>query len=119
MVNTLGEFIQKERKKYGLTQEFLASKLGISRPTYMQVERGERELTVSEAKKLAAIFDMSLEDFLDGKKNTNLAWKDTVLIPIGTTMDILLDVTNPGDWMAHCHIAEHLQSGMMMQFIVK
>jgi FtsP/CotA-like multicopper oxidase with cupredoxin domain len=25
-------------------------------------------------------------------------------------------VTKPGPWMAHCHIAEHLQSGMMFSF---
>ncbi|MXZ05582.1 MAG: multicopper oxidase domain-containing protein, partial [Rhodothermaceae bacterium] len=24
-----------------------------------------------------------------------------------------------GDWMAHCHIAEHLSSGMMLGFSVK
>ena len=36
----------------------------MSRPTYMQIERGERELTISEAKKLASIFGMTLEDFL-------------------------------------------------------
>lgn len=55
----------------------------------------------------------------DGVSNENLAWKDTVLVPIGSTVDILLDVTNPGDWMAHCHIAEHLQGGMMMKFSVE
>ncbi len=55
----------------------------------------------------------------DGVKNDNLAWKDTVLVPIGSTVDILLDVTNPGNWMAHCHIAEHLQAGMMMHFNVE
>ena len=37
----------------------------------------------------------------------NLVWKDTVLVRTGETVDILLDVTNPGVWMAHCHIAEH------------
>ena len=31
------------------------------------------------------------------------------------TGDILLDVNNPGIWMAHCHIAEHHESGMMFQ----
>ena len=36
----------------------------------------------------------------------------------GETVDILLDVTNPGRWMAHCHIAEHHQSGMMFSFNV-
>jgi FtsP/CotA-like multicopper oxidase with cupredoxin domain len=55
----------------------------------------------------------------DGKVSDNLVWKDTVLVPVGSSVDILLDVTNPGEWMAHCHIAEHLESGMMMKFIVK
>lgn len=64
----LSEFIQQLRKKHGLTQEFLASRIGVSRPTYMQIERGERELAISEAKKLAAIFDMPLEDFLDERE---------------------------------------------------
>jgi FtsP/CotA-like multicopper oxidase with cupredoxin domain len=48
----------------------------------------------------------------------NLVWKDTVLVPAGNTVDILLDVTNPGSWMAHCHIAEHNQAGMMFSFDV-
>jgi FtsP/CotA-like multicopper oxidase with cupredoxin domain len=48
----------------------------------------------------------------------NLVWKDTVLVRTGETVDILLDVTNPGRWMAHCHIAEHHESGMMFSFTV-
>jgi FtsP/CotA-like multicopper oxidase with cupredoxin domain len=48
----------------------------------------------------------------------NLVWKDTVLVRTGETVDILLDVTNPGLWMAHCHIAEHHESGMMFSFNV-
>ena len=62
------KFIKQQRAKHNMTQEYLASELGISRPTYIQIERGERELTVSEAKKLAAIFDMSLENFLVAKE---------------------------------------------------
>jgi len=54
----------------------------------------------------------------DGVVETNLAWKDTVLLLSGQTVDILLHVTNPGLWMAHCHIAEHNQSGMMFSFEV-
>ncbi len=64
----LSKFIQQQRSKRNMTQEYLASELGISRPTYLQIERGERELTISEAKKLAALFDMSLENFLDKKE---------------------------------------------------
>jgi FtsP/CotA-like multicopper oxidase with cupredoxin domain len=54
----------------------------------------------------------------DGIDEPNLVWKDTVLVRTGETVDILLDVTNPGIWMAHCHIAEHHESGMMLSFHV-
>jgi FtsP/CotA-like multicopper oxidase with cupredoxin domain len=54
----------------------------------------------------------------DGVDEPNLVWKDTVLVRTGETVDILLDVTNPGTWMAHCHIAEHHESGMMFSFNV-
>jgi FtsP/CotA-like multicopper oxidase with cupredoxin domain len=54
----------------------------------------------------------------DGAPESNLVWKDTVLIRTGQTVDILLEVTNPGTWMAHCHIAEHHESGMMFSFHV-
>jgi FtsP/CotA-like multicopper oxidase with cupredoxin domain len=54
----------------------------------------------------------------EGEVEPNLVWTDTVLIPAGQTVDILLDVTNPGRWMAHCHIAEHHESGMMFSFDV-
>ena len=64
----LSKFIQQLRKKNNLTQGFLASELKISRPTYMQIERGERDLTIPEAKKLADIFSMSLENLLNGNK---------------------------------------------------
>src|SRR5262249_34540782 len=54
----------------------------------------------------------------DDEPEQNLVWKDTVLVRTGETVDILLDVTNPGLWMAHCHIAEHHESGMMLSFQV-
>ncbi len=49
----------------------------------------------------------------DGVAVKNLVWKDTALIPVGSTVDLLIDASNPGTWMLHCHIAEHLGSGMM------
>ena len=54
----------------------------------------------------------------DGVAEPNLVWKDTVLVRTGQVVDILFDVSNPGLWMAHCHIAEHMQSGMMFSFNV-
>ena len=55
---------------------------------------------------------------MDGVQNTNLVWKDTAVVPVGSTVDFMVEMSNPGHWMAHCHISEHLQSGMMLGFIV-
>ena len=49
---------------------------------------------------------------VDGAVPETLGWQDTVLIPAGATVDLLVEWANPGRWMAHCHIAEHLEAGM-------
>jgi FtsP/CotA-like multicopper oxidase with cupredoxin domain len=54
----------------------------------------------------------------DGAVEPNLVWTDTVLVATGEVIDLLLDVTHPGTWMAHCHIAEHHESGMVLGFEV-
>ena len=54
----------------------------------------------------------------DGVANRNLAWKDTVLVPVGSAVDLLMEASNPGEWMIHCHIAEHLDAGVMGSFTV-
>ena len=56
---------------------------------------------------------------VDDLPNNNLAWKDTVLVFPGQTMEILAKMSNPGEWMAHCHISEHLHAGMMLKFRVE
>lgn len=55
----------------------------------------------------------------DGVPTQNLAWKDTALLPAGSTTDLLLELSNPGRWMVHCHIAEHLEAGMKFVFEVE
>lgn len=55
----------------------------------------------------------------NGIQNEHLGWKDTVLLPAGSTTDILLEISNPGRWMVHCHIAEHLEAGMRFVFDVE
>jgi FtsP/CotA-like multicopper oxidase with cupredoxin domain len=55
---------------------------------------------------------------VNGDSMQNLLWKDTVLVPAGSTVDLLVEMTNPGRWMLHCHIAEHLESGMHTVFEV-
>jgi len=55
----------------------------------------------------------------NGVRSENRVWKDTVVVGVGETVDILLELTNPGRWMIHCHIAEHLGAGMMTVFTVE
>ncbi len=54
----------------------------------------------------------------NGIRNENPVWADTTLVAKGDTVDILLEATNPGTWVAHCHILEHAESGMMFSFTV-
>jgi FtsP/CotA-like multicopper oxidase with cupredoxin domain len=54
----------------------------------------------------------------NGVPSSNLVWKDTLLLAAGETADLLLEISNPGRWMAHCHIAEHLETGMKLVFTV-
>ena len=54
----------------------------------------------------------------NGEPVANRAWKDTVIVAVGEAVDLLLDLSNPGSWMLHCHVAEHLGSGMMSVFEV-
>jgi FtsP/CotA-like multicopper oxidase with cupredoxin domain len=55
----------------------------------------------------------------DGIPQSNLAWNDTVLVPAGSTYDIIVEMNNLGKWMIHCHIPEHMEAGMMMKFTVE
>ena len=56
---------------------------------------------------------------VNGTPTTNRVWKDTVLVPAGSAIDLLVEMSNPGRWMLHCHIAEHLSADMMMAFVVE
>jgi FtsP/CotA-like multicopper oxidase with cupredoxin domain len=54
----------------------------------------------------------------NGVRNDNPVWVDTTLVAKGDTVDILLEASNPGTWMVHCHILEHAESGMMFSYTV-
>jgi transcriptional regulator with XRE-family HTH domain len=60
----IGLYLKKLRENAKFSQDFVSKKINVSRPTYMQTEKGERELTITEAQKLAELFGASLEDFL-------------------------------------------------------
>lgn len=59
------EIIAKARKERGLTQEQVANALGVSRPTYINIESGKNEITLSQAETLVSVLRISIEDLLD------------------------------------------------------
>jgi transcriptional regulator with XRE-family HTH domain len=63
----IGAYLRQLREKADFSQDYVATKIGVSRPTYVQIEKGERELTVSEAAMLADLFDIDLADFLQAR----------------------------------------------------
>jgi FtsP/CotA-like multicopper oxidase with cupredoxin domain len=49
----------------------------------------------------------------NGAPTRHREWQDTVLMAPREKVDIAFVADNPGDWMFHCHILEHQESGMM------
>lgn len=60
------------------------------------------------------------EIFPDGTPETEQpGLKDTVLVAGDSTVHVLARLSNPGRWMAHCHILEHAEVGMMAEILVE
>jgi len=68
MLTNIGKKIEKMRKEKGFSQTYLAKQLGISRPTFDLIEKRTRDLSISQARELAKLFSMTLEDFLAGEE---------------------------------------------------
>lgn len=73
MANNYSQFIRGLRLKNKTSQAEIAQKLGISRSSYITVEQGERDLSLSEASQLSQLFGVSLEEIFAGKADTPTA----------------------------------------------
>ena len=62
MSTSLSSNIEKARSLRGYSQDQVARALGISRPTYVNIESGKKELTISQAKALSSMLCIGLED---------------------------------------------------------
>ena len=72
-------FIKGLREKHGFSQALLADKLGISRTTYIAIENGTKELSLEEAKKLAEIFSISLDELTQAEMPNYEKYKQMIL----------------------------------------
>lgn len=60
MGNSYSKMIKDLRTEKGFSQSSIADRLGMSRPSYVSIEQGKRELTFGEAEKVSSIFGISL-----------------------------------------------------------
>lgn len=67
MTNKYGSYIKSFRNERGFSQSLVAEKLGLSRASYIGMEKGERELTLSEFDKLSNILGISMEEIETGE----------------------------------------------------
>jgi transcriptional regulator with XRE-family HTH domain len=70
MVNKYSQFIKNIRIDKGLSQSFVAEKIGVSRPSYIAIEKGARDLTLGEFEKLSNVLGVSFEE-LENKELPN------------------------------------------------
>ncbi len=59
-------FIKELRQKKGYSQQVVSEKLGISRSSYISLEKGKRELSLGEAGILCELFDTTFENLFSG-----------------------------------------------------
>jgi len=69
MFQDLAKNIKKARLTRGLTQEQLANTLGVSRPTYINIESGDKDPTAKELEKLSIALNVSIAEFFDEPRN--------------------------------------------------
>lgn len=59
--------IKEARENARYTQEQAAERLGMSRPTYSKIEKNPDVASIEDAKKIAALFGVSVEDIFFGE----------------------------------------------------
>ncbi|MEK7128694.1 MAG: helix-turn-helix domain-containing protein [Patescibacteria group bacterium] len=79
MITKYAKFIKEARLKRKFLQSDLAIKLGISRPSYIAIEQGKRELTMGEFEKLANVLNVSFEEVEAGESPNYEKYKQMIL----------------------------------------
>ena len=85
MSNKYAAFVKELRTKRGFSQSDIANKLGISRPSYIAIEQGKRELTLSEAEKLSDVLGVSLREMENGVTSNYEKYKQMILAYLRNT----------------------------------
>lgn len=79
MITKYGSLIRAARMKQGISQAEVAKKLGLSRPSYIAIEQGKRELTIEEFEKLSGLIGISMADIKRGEVADYEKYKQMIL----------------------------------------
>lgn len=93
---TLGNKIVELRKKRNLTQEQLSEKLGITRQTLSNWEKGITNPDIIQANNISSFFKITLDDLTDNKLEINCSKKNILcnLVNKNCNLDMLSDDYN-------------------------
>ena len=95
----------------------------VDMPPLLTFERGRTQV-LSLRNDTAFPHPMHLHGFAfrvlsrNGRPNPRREWLDTVLLERDETAELAFVADNPGDWLFHCHILEHMEAGMNAVFRV-
>ena len=67
MATKYASFLRTLRTEGGFSQEEIAKEIGVSRSSYINIEQGKKELSLTEASDLARVFGISIDELLNGK----------------------------------------------------
>ena len=72
MSGKLSNNIEPARLARGYTQEQVAHAIGVSRPTYINIESGKKDLTIRQAEALSSMLRISIDDILGVADGTSV-----------------------------------------------
>ncbi|MBI2436347.1 MAG: DUF4065 domain-containing protein [Candidatus Magasanikbacteria bacterium] len=122
MIKTNNLNLKALRIKVGISQADIAKRLEISRPSYIFLEQGRRELSLFEAKKLSDLFGISLQELEMGVIPMYGKYKEMILAFIrsaGSSRDGKLPKTKLAKLLYLADFAwfyDHFQSMSGMQY---
>lgn len=120
-MNTYMQKVKELRTQKGLSQEQLAKAIGVSRPTYTAIEAGKQELSLDEAKKLATLFGIGVDELLSGAVPNMEKYKHMILtyLRVGLSADGKVPKTKLAKLLYLADFAwfyDHLESMSGMQY---
>ena len=121
MSTKYASIVKQLRIKAGFSQLTMAEKLGISRQSYMSIERGSRELNFDEAEKFCGIFGITMDDLAKATEQKYEKYKQMILAFLSsTTGDGKIPKTKLAKLLYLADFAwfyEHLESMSGMQYL--